>query len=145
MIPAWKRLHAQNSSTAVFSIQTHRFEELGFTAVCLRFVAPFYFYELYVNKIEKCKGHSRAKSIWNVILPQNLVLFLAHLSRRPWFALGMWPEMAPPWVLLALCMNFMILVSLENVKKYSHVVALHSNVKCLHPGKMYPSTFRLVR
>ena len=59
--------------------------------------ACFYFYELYVNKIEKCKGHSRTKSIWNVILPQNLVLFLAHLSRRPWFALGMWPEMAPPW------------------------------------------------
>ena len=70
--------------------------------------ACFYFYELYVNKIgtryiiEKCKGHSRMKSIWNVILPQNLVLFLAHLSRRPWFALGMWPEMAPPWAAQAL-------------------------------------------
>ena len=68
--------------------------------VCL--CGPFYFYELYVNKIEKCKGHSRTKSIWNVILPQNLVLFLAHLSRRPWFALGMWPEMAPPWAAQAL-------------------------------------------
>ena len=33
MIPAPKRLHAQNSSAA-FSIQTHRFEELGCT-VCL--------------------------------------------------------------------------------------------------------------
>ena len=68
--------------------------------------ACFYFYELYVNKIiEKCKGHSRTKSIWNVILPQNLVLFLAHLSRRPWFALGMWPEMAPPWAAQALALS----------------------------------------